>query len=213
MDLDTLRDDYDRVADTYVALGVAELDGKPWLRSALTAFAEQVRDGGEVLDVGCGPGQVSAFLADLGVDVRGIDLSPRMVEQARRRFPALRFDVGSATAVDVPDGSLAGVLGWWSLFHLPRPLLPGVFEGWARAMRPGGLALMGFHVGDGEQQRTEAYGGVPVSWTTYRWQPERLAELLTAAGLTVEVEQRFTEPWGSQVVIAARRRAVGAAAT
>ena len=205
MDLEPLRDDYDRVADTYVHLGVGELDGEPWLRSTLNAFAEQVRGQGAVVDVGCGPGQVSAFLAALGVEVRGIDLSPRMVELARRRFPALRFDVGSATALEVADASLAGVLGWWSLFHLPRPELPGVFEGFARALRPGGLALMGFHVGDGEQQRTEAYGGVPVSWTTYWWQPERLVELLTAAGLTVEVEQRFQAPWGSQVVIAARR--------
>ncbi|MEV7972876.1 class I SAM-dependent methyltransferase [Cellulomonas sp. NPDC089187] len=205
MDLDSLRDDYDRVADRYVDLGVGELADEPWLRAALTAFAEQVRGRGPVWDVGCGPGQVTAFLADLGVDVRGIDLSPRMVELARRRFPGLRFDVGSATQLPVEDGSLAGILGWWSLFHLPRTVLPDVFGAYARALAPGGLALVGFHVGDGELHRTEAYRGVPVRWTTHLWQPEQLCELLRAAGLVPEVEQRFwSEPY-PQVVIAARR--------
>lgn len=206
MDLDRLRADYDRVADRYVDLGVGELDDEPWLRAALTSFAEQVRGRGPVLDVGCGPGQVTAFLAELGVDVRGIDLSPQMVELARERFPGLRFEVGSATALEVAEGSLAGILGWWSLFHLPRTVLPEVFAGYARALTPGGLALVGFHVGDGELHRTEAYRGVPVQWTTHLWWPEELDALLRTAGLLPEVELRFpTDPY-PQVVIAARRR-------
>lgn len=207
-ELAALREDYDRVADHYVELGVGDLAEEPWLRSVLVAFAEQVRDRGPVLDVGCGPGQVSAFLAGHGVDVRGIDLSPRMVEHARRRFPAVRFDAGSATALGVEDGSLAGILGWWSLFHLPRPQLPGVLAGFARALRPGGLALVGFHAGDGELHRTEAYGGVPVGWTTHLWRPERLAELLSGAGLRPVLEQRFAAAVPQQrpqAVIAARR--------
>jgi SAM-dependent methyltransferase len=124
MDLEPLRDDYDRVAGTYVDLGVGELDEEPWLRSVLAAFAEQVRGRRPVLDVGCGPGQVSAFLAALGVDVRG-STSRRGWSKRRARLPELRFDVGSATGLDVAEGSSAGVLGWWSLFHLPRPELPG----------------------------------------------------------------------------------------
>src|SRR3712207_8581022 len=43
-----------------------------------------------------------------------------MVEHARRRHPGLRFDVASATELDLSPGSLGGVLGWWSLFNLPR---------------------------------------------------------------------------------------------
>src|SRR5919205_357610 len=96
VDLDAVRASYDRAADTYV-----ELAGPL----------------GPVLDVGCGPGTVTAHLAGLGLDVRGVDLSPRMIEHARRLHPALRFDVASATALDVAPASLGGVLGWWSLFN------------------------------------------------------------------------------------------------
>jgi SAM-dependent methyltransferase len=192
-DLDTVRASYDRVADTYVELGMGELGPQPWLRAALAAFAETVRGLGPVLDVGCGPGTVTAHLAGLGLDVSGVDLSPRMVEHARHRYPGLRFAVASATALDLAPASLGGVLGWWSLFNLPRETLPGVLAAFAEALVPGGQALIGTHVGDGDVMRTEAYGGVPVSWTTHLWRPEHVATLLADVGLEVIAELRFPE--------------------
>jgi SAM-dependent methyltransferase len=192
-DLDAVRASYDRVADTYVELGMGELGPQPWLRAALAAFAEAVRGLGPVLDVGCGPGTVTAHLAGLGLDVSGVDLSPRMVEHARHRYPGLRFAVASATALDLAPASLGGVLGWWSLFNLPRETLPGVLAAFAQALVPGGQALVGTHVGDGDVMRTEAYGGVPVSWTTHLWRPEHVATLLADVGLEVIAELRFPE--------------------
>lgn len=207
-DLDTVRTSYDRVADTYVALGIGELHRHPWLRAALTAFAEEVRPLGPVLDVGCGPGTVTAYLAGLGVDVSGVDLSPRMVHHARRAYPQQRFAVASATDLRLEPASLGGVLGWWSLFNLPRDVLPGVLTSFARALVPGGRAMIGTHVGDGDVVRTEAYGGVPVSWTTHLWQPEQLLDLVTAAGLEPVVDLRFAAAPPSdrpQVLVVARR--------
>jgi SAM-dependent methyltransferase len=119
-DLETVRESYDRVADAYVELGMGRLEAEPWLRAMLGAFAESVRGLGPVLDVGCGPGTVTAHLTELGLDTSGVDLSPRMVEHARRQYPDLRFSVASATELDLAPASLGGVLGWWSLFNLPR---------------------------------------------------------------------------------------------
>ena len=206
-DLDAVRDSYDRVAGTYVSLGVGELADHPWLRAALCAFAEEVRPLGPVLDVGCGPGHVTAYLAGLDVDVSGVDLSPRMVQYARRLHPGLRFAVASATELELPEASLGGVLGWWSLFHLSRDVLPGVLSTFARALVPGGQALVGTHVGDGDVVRSEAYGGVPVAWTTHLWQPEQLAGLLAEAGLEPVADLRLpaAERARPQVLLAARR--------
>ena len=64
------------------------------------------------------------------------------------------------------------------------------------------------HVGDGDLVRTEAYGGVPVSWTTHLWRPEQLMDLLVAAGLEPVAELRLPKVPPSerpQVLIAARR--------
>jgi SAM-dependent methyltransferase len=207
-DLAVVRSSYDRVADNYVAMGMGDLAPTPWLRAALTAFAEDVRERGPVLDVGCGPGTVTAFLAGLGVDASGVDLSPRMVEHARRLHPGLRFDVASATELQLEDASLGGVLGWWSLFNLPREVLPGVLASFARALVPGGQVLVGTHVGEGDVARTEAYGDVPVAWTTHLWQPEELISLLGEAGLDPVADLRLPPPAPGQrhqILLAARR--------
>ena len=211
-DLEAVRSSYDRVADNYVAINMSDVSAYPWLRAALAAFAEDVRGLGPVLDVGCGPGAITAHLDDLGVDVSGVDLSPKMVEHARRLHPGLRFDVASATALELEAGSLGGIVGWWSLFNLPREVLPAVLASFARALVPGGQALIGTHVGDGDVPRTEAYGGVPVTWTTHLWQPERLAELIVAAGLepTAQLQLAPSGPSGrAQVLISARRAPEG----
>lgn len=206
-DLDVVRDSYDRVADNYVEMGVGDVRTYPWLRAALDVFAEAVRGAGPVLDVGCGPGTVTAYLAERGVDVSGVDLSPRMIEHARRLHPECAFRVGSSTELDLAEASFGGLLGWWSLFNLPRDVLPQVVSSFARALVPGGQLMIGTHAGDGELLRTDAYGGVPVRWTTYRWQPEQIVELVEQAGLRVTAELRLPagEQVGAGVVVMAQR--------
>jgi SAM-dependent methyltransferase len=210
-DLDEVRDSYDRVADNYVDMvvntGLGDVRTHPWLRAAMDVFAEAVRDLGPVLDVGCGPGTVTAYLAGRGVTVSGVDLSPRMISHARRLHPGCDFAVRSATELDLADASLGGVLGWWSLFNLPRDVLPRVLASFARALVPGGQLIVATHVGDDDLARTEAYGGVPVRWTTYQWRPEQLTELIEQAGLAIRAELRIPAegPIGPAVVVVAQR--------
>ncbi|WP_406212634.1 class I SAM-dependent methyltransferase [Streptomyces canus] len=135
------------------------------------------------------------------------DFSPRMIENARRLHPHCRFSVASATELDLAEASLGGVLGWWSLFNLPRDVLPQVLAHFAHALKPGGHLIVGTHVGDEDAVRTEAYGGVPVRWTTHKWRPEQLMDLIEQAGLHPVAELRLPadELSGSGVVVMAKR--------
>lgn len=212
-DLDVVRESYDRVADNYVHMvettGIGDIRTDPWLKASIDAFADTVGDLGPVLDVGCGPGTVTAYLAERGLDVAGVDLSPRMIENARRLYPQCRFSVSSATDLDLEEASLGGVLGWWSLFNLPREVLPQVLALFARALKPGGHFITATHVGDEDALRTEAYGGVSVRWTTHKWRPEQLVELIEQAGLRPVAELRLppTEYSGPGLVVMAQRPA------
>jgi SAM-dependent methyltransferase len=212
-DLDEVRDSYDRVADNYAEMvlttGIGDIRRHPWHKAAIDAFADSVAGSGPVLDVGCGPGTVTAYLAGRGLDVTGVDLSPRMIDNARRLYPQCRFDVASATELDLAEASLGGVLGWWSLFNLPRDVLPQVLARFARALKPGGHLITATHVGDADLVRTEAYGGVAVRWTTHQWRPEQLVALIEEAGLRLVAELRLPaeEYAGPGVVVMARRPA------
>ncbi|SFE64072.1 Methyltransferase domain-containing protein [Actinopolyspora alba] len=175
---------YDAAADTYTEWIRGELAAKPLDRAMLDGFAELARGaGGPVLDVGCGPGRVTAYLADHGLDVSGMDLSPGMIAAARRTHPGLRFTEGSMRALGHGDGELGGIVAWYSIIHVPDEHLPEVFAEFHRVLAPGGYVQLAFQVGDRIKHRTEA-GGHEVSLDFHRRRPEHVAELLSRAGLT-----------------------------
>lgn len=211
MDLDVVRGSYDRVADAYVELvattGMGDIRVQPWLRAAMDTFADAVRPLGPVLDVGCGPGTITAYLRERGVDASGVDLSPRMIEHARRLHPECDFSVDSATELSLEPKSLGGVLGWWSLFNMPREVLPQVLRSFHRGLVVGGQLIIATHVGDDDVRRTEAYGGVPVEWTTFQWRPESLARLVVEAGMRIVADLRLPADGtqGPAVVLVAQR--------
>ncbi|MGW2930667.1 class I SAM-dependent methyltransferase [Streptomyces sp. NPDC001156] len=185
--LQTTRASYDTVAVDYDRLLRDQLANMPFDRAMLGVFAERVLEGGGGLvgDLGCGPGRVTTHLDKLGLDVFGVDLSPRMVAVARRAYPALRFDVGSMTGLDLEDGSLAGAVAWYSTVHTPPGELPVIFAEFQRVLAPGGHLLMAFKVGDGCVHLDHAYGH-DLSLDVYRFPPEQISELLGSAGF-VEV--------------------------
>jgi SAM-dependent methyltransferase len=190
--LEDIRTSYDTVAVSYADYVRDALDGAPYLRSALALFAEMVRaNGGPVADVGCGPGHVTARLHELGTDAFGIDLSPAMIDVARRDHPGLRFEVGSMTDLPLTDASVAGLVAFWSLIHIPDETVPLVFSQFRRVLRPGGLLLAGFHAGDGSRLKTEGYGGHPMKVHVHRRQPDRVAAWLRDAGFIIEAQMVF----------------------
>jgi SAM-dependent methyltransferase len=186
--LTDIRTSYDTVADSYAGQTRAALDGTPYVRAALALFADLVSagGGGPVADVGCGPGHVTVHLRDSGLDAFGIDLSPVMIDVARREHPGLRFEAGSMTDLPLADASVAGLVAFWSLIHLPDHALPGVFGHFRRALRPGGPLLLGFHAGETSRLKTEGYGGHPMKVYVHRRQPAFVAAALRDAGFGVE---------------------------
>ncbi|MFE4856051.1 class I SAM-dependent DNA methyltransferase [Streptomyces sp. NPDC056670] len=205
------RASYDTVAAGYADQVRDLLNETPYERSFLALFAELVRagGGGRVADVGCGSGRITAHLRGLGTDTFGIDLSPGMVETARREHPGLPFEVGSMTELHCGTASLAGLVAWYSLIHIPDHEIGPVLAHFRRAVRPAGLVLISFHVGDGSRLKTRGYGG-PMKVHVHRRQPAQMAARLDDAGFTVEAQTTLSSaesPLGG--VIFARRRTDG----
>jgi ubiquinone/menaquinone biosynthesis C-methylase UbiE len=138
---------------------------------------------GVVLDLGCGPGHFTAHLRSLEVDATGLDLVPEFIDHARATHPHGRYELGSMHRLPVPDRSVAGMLAWYSLIHLPPDDIDGVLAELRRAMAPAGTLVVGFFDGDDV---------VPFEHkvvTAYHWPVDQLAARLQRAGFT-EVERR-----------------------
>jgi len=106
------------------------------LARAFGAFAG-VEAGDKVLDVGCGPGALTAHLLSVGAEVAAVDPSPPFVDAIRERFPAV--DVRRGTAEDLPydtaafDAALAQLV-----VHFMADPLVGIGQ-MARVTRRGGV--------------------------------------------------------------------------
>jgi ubiquinone/menaquinone biosynthesis C-methylase UbiE len=137
---------------------------------------------GTVLDVGCGPGHLTAHLRSLEVDATGLDLVPGFIEHARVTYPDGRYELGSMHQLPVPDGSVVGILAWYSLIHLPPDDLDGVLAELRRAMAPTGTLVVGFFDGD----EVVAFDHKVV--TAYYWPVDAFAQRLEQAGFT-EIER------------------------
>lgn len=182
------RTSYNNIADSYADLTRRLLDETPEERAVLASFADLVRaqGAGPVVDVGCGTGRITAHLSQLGVDVFGIDLSPAMIEVARRDHPGLRFDLGCMTNLALADASMAGLLAWYSLIHVPDDAIRSVFTHFQRVLRPGGPLLLGFHVGDESRLLTQGYGGRPMNLSVHRRQHSQMHAWLEGAGFVID---------------------------
>jgi SAM-dependent methyltransferase len=184
-DLSNCQASYDLIAKDYADRIYNELDGKPLDRKLLDAFAARVKSNGAVVDLGCGPGHVARYLHDQGVHVFGLDLSPGMLEQARRLNPGIEFRQGNMLALDIENGSLAAVVAFYSILHIPRSEVADVFREFHRVLKPGGLFFLAFHTGLNVQHEEDCWGHkVALDYVFFTRQEVR--QYLLAAGFAVE---------------------------
>jgi demethylmenaquinone methyltransferase/2-methoxy-6-polyprenyl-1,4-benzoquinol methylase len=215
---------FDRIAPRYDALNrllTLGLDQR-WRRIALAAAG--VGPGDQVVDVGCGTGDLAALAAARGARVVGVDFSGEMLRAARRRGPASAWVRGDAEALPLPDAFASVVTSGFALRNFAS--LERALAEMARVLRPGGrLALLevdrpdaawvaGAHslyfdrlvprIG-GWLSDAEAYRYLPES-TAYLPPPAALAGLLGRLGLAVAPRRRFL--LGTAQLVLARREAL-----
>lgn len=142
----------------------------------LRAFMDLLPQGARVLDLGCGPGNASAFLRAAGMVPDPVDASPAMVKLANDRHA-----IGARLATFDDIDAIAAHDGVWanfSLLHAVRADLPRHLAALHRALKPGGILHLGLKTGEGEGR--DRLG----RFYTYVTVPE-ITGLVTAAGFTV----------------------------
>jgi uncharacterized protein len=179
----SVRSSYDGIAAAYGDHVADELQALPferWLLDRVAAHAV----GQPVVDVGSGPGHVTAYLAAAGAQAIGIDLSPAMVAEAQRRFPGRSFEVGDLRRLSRPATShgWAAVLAWYSLIHLAASELPDAVAALARPLAPGGWLVLALHAG-AEVRHADDWFDLPIDLDFVLHDPAYIVGVVEAAGL------------------------------
>ena len=201
------RESYDRVAREYAERYAGELAHKPFDREMLERFAGRARavPGGErlpVLDLGCGPGHLTRYLHDLGVPAIGVDISPGMLDQARRLHPGLEFREGDMRALAWADASVAAIAAPYSILHIPREDIGRVLGELRRVLVPGGWLYLSFHTGN-EVRHLDDWWDQPVDLDFIFFEAAEMEGYLRAAGFR-GIETRERDPY-PEVEVQTRR--------
>jgi SAM-dependent methyltransferase len=185
------------VAGDYAEHFRDELERKPFDRKMLDWLAEKAGGLGIICDMGCGPGQVARYLSEHGAKACGVDLSAGMIERARSLSPDIPFQQGDMLALaDIADNSYGGIAAFYSIIHVPRPLLNRALRELKRVLRPRGALLLTFHIGREIIHRDE-FLGREVSVDFIFFEREEMKEQLRTAGFELEeVIERDPYPEG-----------------
>nr|VDG62427.1 Malonyl-CoA O-methyltransferase BioC [Streptococcus thermophilus] len=135
---------YSDVADTYIDL-LGSIDS---VDEADRLFIAEGFKGvtTNILDVGCGPGHLTAYLNSLGHQAAGIDLVPQFVNHARRIYPGIEYSVVDIESLGETAENVGGALAWYSLIHMTPGDMVKALETLSRILVPEGVLIFGgFH--------------------------------------------------------------------
>jgi SAM-dependent methyltransferase len=191
---------WDSVADRYLELFRQELEGKPYDLEILRQFGEGLSPGSLVCDAGCGPcGHVSGFLSSLGLNVIGVDISPRCIALARIEQPHIRFELMDLKLLAFADASLDGIVAYYALHYEPATVLTGVVREFFRVLRPGGKILIVVKQGEGEGWVPDPLGGGrKVFWKGF--QADELVSLLRSSPFQIDTVD-IREPLPDEIAV------------
>ena len=152
MDTDTVRT-YDMQACNYAAEWEEDQAPPDDLRAAVRAYFND----GLTVDVGCGSGRDTAWLAGQGFEVMGVDAAPGLLAEARRRHPEVTFDVDALPSLPgLGDRIFTNVLCETVIMHLVQPDAIAAVRRLCSLLAPGGTLYLSWRVGDGADRRDDA---------------------------------------------------------
>lgn len=193
---------YDQVASEYAEKFKDEMDDKPFDRDCLDRLAREVGNLGPICDMGCGPGQIARYLHRQGVNTLGVDLSPRMVAEAQRLNPDIPFHQGDMLSLPDADNSWGGIAAFYCIIHIPREKIVDALREMKRVLKPGGVLLVTFHIGE-EIKHLDEWWEKSVNLDFAYYLPEEMESWLREAGY--ELEETLVREPNPEVEVATRR--------
>jgi len=192
-DVNRVENLYDTVAKEYAETFSGEHEKKPKDQEILHRFSQEIGDRQPVWDFGCGPGQTSKYLKNLGIEISGLDLSEKILEQARTIHPEIHFRKGNILDLEFDNSSIAGIVAFYAIVHFTEEQAGKAFREVFRVLQPGGIFLFTFHIGE-ETIHVDEFLGKKVYIDLMFFTTDFIFSLLTDSGFE-KIEMIEREPY------------------
>lgn len=193
-DVNKIERTYDAVAKEYAETFCDEHEKKPKDREILHRFLHEIGNRRPVWDFGCGPGQTTKYLDILGIEVSGLDLSEKILEQARRTCPDIYFRKGNILNLEFENDSIAGVVAFYAIIHFTEEQVGLAFNEILRVLKPEGIFLFTCHIGK-KTMHVEEFLGKKVEIDTMFFTADSICSCLKNSGFEkIEIIEREPYP-------------------
>ncbi len=146
--MDKISNVYDSVSKEYAEAFFREHEKKPKDQEILYKFSQEIGDKSPVWDFGCGPGQTTKYIKNLGIQISGLDLSGRILDQARIQHPDIHFQKGNILELEFENNSIAAIVAFYAIVHFTKDQVIKAFYETYRVLKPNGMLLLTYHIGD-----------------------------------------------------------------
>jgi ubiquinone/menaquinone biosynthesis C-methylase UbiE len=151
----------------------------------------RLQAGSTLLDLGCGSGIPTTAQFAQRFTVTGVDISAHQIDLARQNVPQATYIQSDIAQLAFPANSFDAVVGFYSLFCLPRAELASVLRKIASWLRPGGYFVASLGAQSIEELYSPDWLGVPMYWSIF--DSEENKQLVQKAGLTIISADEKTE--------------------
>jgi len=150
----------------------------------LEKLIEKMPSQGNVLDVGCGGGYpVANFFSDRGYKVTGVDVSPEMIEIAKKTVPEGAFYVRNMKELDFSEKSFDIIVSFFAIIHVPRAWHAKIISRFYEMLKPNGMILISMGMKDTEEDINLDWHGTKMYWSHF--DKETNLKLIQSAGFEV----------------------------
>src|SRR3990167_5757615 len=110
---DKIKQSYDNIADTWY-------EKREWYieQASIDEAITHLPEAAKILDVGCGSGKpIAAYLVEKNFDVYGVDISPKLIDYAKKIIPETQLFVSDICDFST-DIKFDAIVCWFALFHI-----------------------------------------------------------------------------------------------
>ena len=193
-------DAYEQLASKYHESFKDEMTHKEYDKKILDQFSEMLHPSSKICDAGCGPsGHIGKYLQKKGLELAGIDISPKCIELATQYEKDIKFHCMDMMDMQFESSSFDGIISFYSIIHTPKIDVPKIFQEYNRVLKPDGLILIVVKKGTAEGIISgEWYEGNQIYFTNFL--ENEISDYLTESGFKI-ISLETRNPYNSEITV------------